>query len=42
VAPDLLADLVGHVDTRMVFKHYCHPATPAVVDARNIEWSMKG
>lgn len=30
VAPELLADLLGHADTRMVFKHYRHPVTPTV------------
>ncbi len=29
-APELLADLLGHVDTRMVFKHYRHPVTPTI------------
>lgn len=43
VAPELLADLLGHVDTRMVFKHYRHPVTPAVdVAAKNIERALKG
>lgn len=30
VAPELLADLLGHRDTRMVFRHYRHPVTPTV------------
>ena len=30
VAPELLADLLGHVDTRMVFRHYRHPVTPTI------------
>ena len=30
VAPELLADLLGHVDTRMVFRHYRHPITPTI------------
>lgn len=30
VAPELLADLLGHVDTRMVYRHYRHPITPTV------------
>jgi len=30
VAPERLADLLGNVDARMVFKHYRHPVTPTV------------
>ncbi len=30
VAPELLADLLGHRDTRMVMRHYRHPVTPTV------------
>lgn len=42
VAPELLADLLGHVDTRMVFKHYRHPVTPAVdVAAKNIDRALR-
>lgn len=38
VAPELLADLLGHVDTRMVFRHYRHPITPTIdVAARFID-----
>lgn len=38
VAPERLADLLGHVDTRMVFKHYRHPVTPTItVTADHIE-----
>lgn len=33
VAPELLADLLGHGDTRMVHKHYRHPVTPTVTVA---------
>lgn len=33
VAPELLADLLGHKDTRMVFGHYRHPPTPVVETA---------
>jgi integrase len=28
-----LADLLGHVDTRMVFRHYRHPITSSVTTA---------
>ena len=38
VAPELLADLLGHVDTPMVFRHYRHPITPTIdVAARFID-----
>jgi len=38
VPPELLADMLGHRDTRMVHKHYRHPVTPTVSVARdNIE-----
>ncbi|MGH8936520.1 MAG: tyrosine-type recombinase/integrase [Acidimicrobiia bacterium] len=30
VAPELLTDLLGHVDTRMVLRHYRHPVTPTI------------
>ncbi len=30
VPPERLADLLGHRDTRMVFKHYRHPVTPTI------------
>jgi integrase len=41
VAPELLADLLGHVDTRMVFRHYRHPVTPAIeVAADHIERAL--
>lgn len=33
VAPELLADLLGHRDTRMVHKHYRHPVSPTVTVA---------
>jgi len=35
VAPETLADLLGHVDTRMVHKHYRHPVTPSIRVARD-------
>jgi integrase len=35
VAPELLADMLGHRDTRMVHKHYRHPVTPTVSVARD-------
>ena len=35
VAPELLADLLGHRDTRMVFRHYRHPVTPTISTAAN-------
>lgn len=35
VAPEVLADLLGHVDTRMVHKHYRHPVTPTISVARD-------
>ena len=42
VAPELLADLLGHRDTRMVFKHYRHPVTPTIsVAARHIEQALR-
>ena len=31
----LLADMLGHRDTRMVHKHYRHPVTPTVSVARD-------
>jgi integrase len=34
VAPELLADLLGHKDTRMVHHHYRHPVTPTITVAR--------
>jgi integrase len=34
VAPELLADLLGHKDTRMVHHHYRHPVTPSISVAR--------
>lgn len=34
VAPERLADLLGHVDTRMVHRHYRHPVTPSIGVAR--------
>jgi integrase len=34
VAPETLADLLGHVDTRMVHHHYRHPVTPSIRVAR--------
>jgi len=41
VAPELLADLLGHVDTRMVFRHYRHPVTPTIsVAADHIESAL--
>ena len=41
VAPELLADLLGHVDTRMVFRHYRHPVTPTIsVAADHIETAL--
>ena len=41
VAPELLADLLGHVDTRMVFRHYRHPVTPTIsVAAENMERAL--
>ena len=42
VAPELLADLLGHVDTRMVFKHYRHPVSPSVsVAADHIDRALE-
>ncbi|MGH8925312.1 MAG: tyrosine-type recombinase/integrase [Acidimicrobiia bacterium] len=42
VAPELLADLLGHVDNRMVFRHYRHPVTPTInVAAKHIERAIK-
>lgn len=42
VAPELLADLLGHVDTRMVFRHYRHPVTPTIdVAADHIERALE-
>ena len=42
VAPELLADLLGHRDTRMVFKHYRHPVTPTIsVAAKHIEDALR-
>jgi hypothetical protein len=39
---DLLADLLGHVDTRMLFRHYRHPVTPTIdVAAEHIERAIK-
>lgn len=35
VAPELLADLLGRVDPRMVHKHYRHPVTPTISVARD-------
>jgi integrase len=41
VAPELLADLLGHVDTRMVFRHYRHPVTPTIdVAAAHLERAL--
>ena len=41
VAPEL-ADLLGHVDTRMVFRHYRHPVTPTIdVAADHIERAIE-
>jgi len=43
VAPELLADLLGHVDTRMVFRHYRHPITPTIdVAAPNMDRALEG
>lgn len=42
VAPTLVADLLVHVDTRMVFRHYRHPVTPAIdIAAEHIERAIK-
>ncbi|MGH3667328.1 MAG: hypothetical protein ACRDU7_03510 [Acidimicrobiia bacterium] len=35
MAPELLADLLGHKDTRMVHHHYRHPGTPSIAVARD-------
>ena len=35
MAPELLADLLGHKDTRMVHHHYRHPVTPSISVARD-------
>ena len=35
VAPELLADLLGHKDTRMVHHHYRRPVTPTISVARD-------
>ncbi|MGH8944209.1 MAG: hypothetical protein ACRDWF_15440 [Acidimicrobiia bacterium] len=35
MAPELLADLLGHKDTRMVHHHYRHPVTPSIAVARD-------
>lgn len=41
VPPELLADLLGHADTRMVFRHYRHPVTPTIsVAADHIETAL--
>lgn len=43
VAPELLADLLGHRDTRMVFRHYRHQVTPTIaVAADHIEAALSG
>jgi integrase len=41
VAPEVLADLLGHRNTRMVFRHYRHPVTPTIsVAADHIEGAL--
>lgn len=30
VSAEQLADLAGHVDTRMVMRHYRHPVVPTI------------
>jgi hypothetical protein len=35
VAPELLADALGHKDTRMVHHHYRHQVTPTISVARD-------
>ena len=35
VAPELLADLLGHRDTRMVHRHYRHQVSPSIRVARD-------
>jgi hypothetical protein len=35
VAPDILADLLGHKDTRMVHHYYRHRVTPTISVARD-------
>jgi integrase len=35
VAPEILADLLGHKDTRMVHQHYRHQVTPTISVARD-------
>jgi integrase len=35
VAPELLADMLGHRDTRMVHRHYRHRVTPTISVARD-------
>ena len=41
VAPELLADVLGHRDTRMVFRHYRHQVTPTIsVAADHIERAL--
>jgi integrase len=41
VPPELLADLLGHDDTRMVFRHFRHPVTPTIdVAADHMEQAL--
>jgi hypothetical protein len=35
VSPEILADLLGHKDTRMVNHHYRHQVTPTITVARD-------
>ena len=35
VAPEILADLLGHKDARMVMRHYRHQVTPTISIARD-------
>jgi integrase len=42
VAPELLADQLGHVDTRMVHRFYRHPVSPTItVAADHIEKALE-
>jgi integrase len=42
VAPELLADQLGHMDTRMVHRFYRHPVSPTItVAADNIERALE-
>jgi integrase len=41
VPPEMLADLLGHVDTRMVHRFYRHPVSPTIrVAAEHIDTAL--